>query len=232
MDENQTKKDMGMVRYTYDMLFSDIQADLTENIDASKSDHKSKREYLSKLIVFEMLLDLAESYKTAGYIDNEKLRNTINIKVDGDEQLSGYMFYVSQNPQFNYSWNYMRQCKTLYKDFLVNSIQFLNNILVDINLLAKKSISDIGIHVIFQDIIDVELIRNKPYVKVRLLWKNFYRLTTIKSEYNIIVKVKDTLLEVCSRNEFSDMENLIDFILIANNKLKEKTGNGIVKKNN
>ncbi|WP_405375854.1 hypothetical protein [Pseudobutyrivibrio sp.] len=213
MDDNQTKKDMGMVRYTYDMLFSDIQADLTENIKISKSDDRYKHECTSKLIVFRMLLDLAELYKPAESIDNEKLRNAINIIVDGDEQLSGYIFFVSQNPQFNYSWNYMRKCRTLYKDFLINSIQFLNNVLVDINLLAYKPISVIGIHVIFHDIIDVELTSKDPFVKARLNWENFYRLAAIKSEYNVIVKHNDTLLKACIRKNPSDMENLIDFVV-------------------
>lgn len=220
MDENNKKTDMENLNYSFDMLFNDIQADPTKGNGMSESGDKSKREYKSKLIVVQTLLDLAKSYKTENYKDNEKLRNAIKIKVDYDEQLSGYIFFVSQNPQFDYSWNYMRKCRANYIEFLNNSINFFNNVLIDINMLTGKPRSEKNIHVVFHDILDVELISVEPFVKARLLWENFYCLATVKSEYNIIVKAKDALLKVGNRKESSDMENLIDTTLemVNNNK--------------
>lgn len=94
---------MDKENYTFGILFNDILADSIEGMEISESDVKSNREYKSKLIVVQMLLGLAESYKTENYNNNEKLRNSIETIVDGDEQLSGYIFFVSQNPQFDYS---------------------------------------------------------------------------------------------------------------------------------
>ena len=182
---------MDKENYTFGILFNDILADSIEGMEISESDVKSNREYKSKLIVVQMLLGLAESYKTENYNNNEKLRNAIETIVDGDEQLSGYIFFVSQNPQFDYSWNYMRKCRTNYIEFLVNSIRFLNNVLVDINLLTCKSWPGNNIHVVFHDILDVELTSVVPFVKSRLLWENFYRLAMVKSDYNIVVKIKN-----------------------------------------
>lgn len=204
--------------YTFDMLFDDIQAVPTEDDEKTGTDDKHLREYQSKLIVIQMLSYLAESYETDDYKDNEILRNAIETKVDGDEQLSGYIFFVSQNPQFDYSWNYMRKCRTNYIEFLVNSIRFLHNVLVDINLLTRKSRPEKNIHVVFHDILDVELTCEEPFVKVRLLWENFNRLATVKSDYIIIVKVKDTLLKASSRKDHSDMEKLIDSVIDMLNK--------------
>ena len=226
MKKNNKKTEVKKVNYSFDMLRNDILTSTIEDNEKLTTSGKYLREYQSKLIVAQMLLYLAESYKTENYKDNERLRNAIEIKVDGDEQLSAYLFFVSQNPQFNYSWNYMRKCKTNYIKFLVNSILFLNNVLVDINLLTGKIWSANNIHVIFHDILDVRLTHEEPFVKARLLWENFYHLATIKSDYDIIVKANDTLLKISNRKDPSDMENLIDSVFeMVNNKSKKITEN-------
>ena len=79
------------------MLLNDIVTVLTEDNEKPESDDKNLREYQPKLKVIQMLLDLAKSYTPKKYKDNEKVRNAIKVKVDDDEQLSGYMFFVSQN---------------------------------------------------------------------------------------------------------------------------------------
>lgn len=212
MDANNKKTDMRKGNYTFDMLFDDIQADPTESIGMSESNDKLKREYQSKLIVVQLLLGLAKSYGTDKYNDSEKLRNAIEAKVVDDEHLSGYLFFVSQNPQFDYSWNYMRKCRTNYIEFLVNSIRFLNNVLFDINLLIGKYWFGNNLHVVFHDILDVELTSEEPFVKSCLHWENFYRLATVKNDYNIIVKSNDILLKACSRKVPADIEKLIDSV--------------------
>lgn len=224
MEKNNKKADVKRVNYSFDMLRNDILTAPTEDNEKLETGDKYLREYQSKLIVAQMLSYLAESYETENYKDNELLRNAIETKVDGDEQLSGFLFFVSQNPQFNYSWNYMRKCRTNYIEFLVNSIRFLNNVLVDINLLTGKSWPENNIHVVFYDILDVELTSEVPFVKSRLLWENFYRLATVKSDYNIVVKVKDNLLKTSNRKAPSDMKNLIDSVFdMINNESKKIT---------
>ena len=224
MEKNNKKADVKRVNYSFDMLRNDILTAPTEDNEKLETGDKYLREYQSKLIVAQMLSYLAESYETENYKDNELLRNAIETKVDGDEQLSGYMFFVSQNPQFNYSWNYMRKCRTSYIEFLVNSIRFLNNVLVDINLLTCKSWPGNNIHVVFHDILDVELTSVVPFVKSRLLWENFYRLAMVKSDYNIVVKIKNNLLKTSNRKAPSDMKDLIDSVFdMINNESKKNT---------
>lgn len=224
MEKNNKKTDVKKVYYSFDMLRNDMLTAPTEDNEKLETGNKYLREYLSKLIVVQMLSYLAESYETENYKDNELLRNAIETKVDGDEQLSGYIFFVSQNPQFDYSWNYMRKCRTNYIEFLVNSIRFLNNVLVDINLLTGKPWPGNNIHVVFHDILDVELTSEVPFVKSRLLWENFYRLATVKSDYNIVVKVKGNLLKTSNRKAPSDMKNLIDSVFdMINNESKKIT---------
>lgn len=226
MEKNNKKADVKRVNYSFDMLRNDILTAPTEDNEKLETGDKYLREYQSKLIVAQMLSYLAESYETENYKDNELLRNAIETKVDGDEQLSGFLFFVSQNPQFDYSWNYMRKCRTNYIEFLVNSIRFLNNVLVDINLLTGKPWSGNNIHVVFHNILDVELTSEEPFVKARLLWENFYHLVTVKSDYDIIVKANDTLLKASGRKEPSDMKKLIDSVFeMLNNESKKITEN-------
>lgn len=226
MEKNNKKADVKRVNYSFDMLRNDILTAPTEDNEKLETGDKYLREYQSKLIVAQMLSYLAESYETENYKDNELLRNAIETKVDGDEQLSGFLFFVSQNPQFDYSWNYMRKCRTNYIEFLVNSIRFLNNVLVDINLLTGKPWSGNNIHVVFHNILDVELTSEEPFVKARLLWENFYHLVTVKSDYDIIVKANDTLLKASGRKESSDMKKLIDSVFeMVNNESKKITEN-------
>lgn len=226
MEKNNKKADVKRVNYSFDMLRKDILTAPTEDNEKLETGDKYLREYQSKLIVAQMLSYLAESYETENYKDKELLRNAIETKVDGDEQLSGFLFFVSQNPQFDYSWNYMRKCRTNYIEFLVNSIRFLNNVLVDINLLTGKPWSGNNIHVVFHNILDVELTSEEPFVKARLLWENFYHLVTVKSDYDIIVKANDTLLKASGRKEPSDMKKLIDSVFeMVNNESKKITEN-------
>lgn len=226
MEKNNKKADVKRVNYSFDMLRNDILTVPTEDNEKLETGDKYLREYQSKLIVAQMLSYLAELYETENYKDNELLRNAIETKVDGDEQLSGFLFFVSQNPQFDYSWNYMRKCRTNYIEFLVNSIRFLNNVLVDINLLTGKPWSGNNIHVVFHNILDVELTSEEPFVKARLLWENFYHLVTVKSDYDIIVKANDTLLKASGRKEPSDMKKLIDSVFeMVNNESKKITEN-------
>lgn len=205
--------DMKTEEYTFDILLNDIQSEPTEDNEMNKTGDIAGREYGSKLIVIQMLIGLAKLYKTENYKDSEKLNNAIEKEVNNDELLSGYMFFISQIPQFNYLWSYMRKCKKDYKEFLVNSIHFLNNVLVDINMLYRKPLVLRDIHVVFHEILDVKLIDEKPFVKTCLLWENFYRIATVKSEYNISIKNKESLLKTGCRKEPSDMEVFIDSAL-------------------
>lgn len=128
MEKNKTEipKD-GKVEYTLSMLLNDIQDELVGSDEDDKKGEKRGREHQHKLIVVQMLLTLAGSFSKDCYDDDDKLNNAIDVKVSGDELLSGYMFFVSQNPHFDYSWNYMRKRRNNYKEFLADALRFVNS---------------------------------------------------------------------------------------------------------
>ena len=126
---------------------------------------------------------------------------------------------MSQNPQFDYSWNYLRKKENCYEDFLFEGILFLRNMLVDINMLAGKPRDMQNMHIVFNDIFDVFLTSEKPFVKTNVLWENFHRLATVKRNYHLTVKCKECILVTGTRKVATDAEKLIDTALnmVGNN---------------
>lgn len=200
--------------YTFEVLLNDIQDSNTdENANGMAANDNAEREHLHKLVIMQMLIYFTVSHRAAEYNDDDILGNAIDIKVNNDELLSGYLFHVSQNPQFDYSWNYMRKRKKSYSNFLVEAVRFLNNVVADINMLAGKPWVASEIHVVFDDVFDVILIEEKPYVKACVLWENFKRVAGVKRNYKISIKAKDCLLVAGVRKKPSDAEKFIDAAL-------------------
>lgn len=214
MDKNEIKEaSVAKIEYTFNMLLNDIFDNSDENPEESDANDRAEREYQHKRIVMQMLIYFAALFNSEEYNDDDKLGRAIAVKVNADELLAGYLFHVSQNPQFDYSWNYLRKRKNSYCKFLVEGVRFLNNVIADINILSHKSCAVVDVHVSFGDIIDVVMINDKPYVKTSVLWETFNRVATVKRSYNISVKVKDSLLVAGSRKDFSDTERIIDTAL-------------------
>ncbi len=193
-----------MAEYTLQMLLNDIQEIPVETEKNSKAGDEAEREHQHKLMIAQMLIYLAASYNNPEYDDDDKLLNAIEHVVNRDEQLSGYLFYVSENPQFDYSWNYMRKRKKGYIEFLARAVRFLINVVVDINVIAECPLDGKDIHVEFNDIIDIEFSKNTPIVKASVLWGNFNCITMVKKDYNVSVKSKDTVLYAGLRKRTED----------------------------
>lgn len=205
--------------YNFEMLLNDIQETPDENTEETTANENAEREFQHKLVVMQMLIYFAIDYQGEDYKDEEKLRNAITVKVNNDELLSGYLFHTSQNPQFDYSWNYMRKRKMSYGKFLAEAVRFLKNMLADINMLVGKPRLYSGVHMVFDDVFDVALTSNKPYVKASVLWGNFHRVAMVKNDYHISVKAKDSLLVAGARKEDADAEKLVDAALEMLNKM-------------
>lgn len=211
------------VDYTCEMLLNDIQSRPEEDGVETAVGDKAEREYRSKLIVVQMLLKLTAFFVDDMYKEDEKLWNAIEVKVNGDEILSGFLFFVSQNPQFDYSWNYLRKRENSYKEFLVEGIRFLGSVLVDTNMLARKPRTKKDVHVVMNDIIDISLTMEKPFVKASVLWENFHRIASVTRDYNFTVKSKECILITGKRKKATDAEKLIDAAIAMLNNVEGST---------
>lgn len=126
MEKNKSKAPaVAKEAYNFEMLLNDIQEIPDENTEETTANENAEREFQHMLVVMQMLIYIAIMCQSEDYRDEEKLRNAITVKVNNDELLSGYLFHSSQNPQFDYSWNYMRKCKMSYCKFLAEAVTFL-----------------------------------------------------------------------------------------------------------
>lgn len=212
---------MDKEKYTLTTLLNDIQ-EAAIDVNEGEVDERVIRDYQDKLIIMQMLIRCASIYSGKEYENEEKLKNAIDVMLKGDEQLSGYMFFVSQNPQFNYTWSYMRKRRDRFGEYLAEAIRFLNNVVKDINLLANMPREGEEMHVVFGDLIDVNLLVGTPSVRSSVLWKNLYRVAAVKSVYNVSVKMNENVLVAGIRKECTDMRKLMDMVLEMINKSKTK----------
>lgn len=210
-------------KYNHDTLLDDIQGGFEDMVGDVKASNKAKREDKNKLIIMQMLIKLAQAYSGEEYRDDVKLCRDIETKLNGNELLSGFLFFVSLNPQFDYSWNYMRKRKLNYADFLVDAIRFINNVIADVNVLTENPTNEEGIHVVMNELFDIELCNVEPYVKSNFKWENLKHIVAVKKEYNICVCKKDNTLATCSREDSGTITTLKAIALKRLAKSKEST---------
>lgn len=212
---------MDKEKYTLKTLLNDIQ-ETAIGVNEGEEDERVIRDYQDKLIIMQMLIRCAAIYSGKEYEDEEKLKYAIDVVLKGDEQLSGYMFFVSQNPQFNYSWSYMRKRRERFGEYLAETIRFLNNVVEDINLWADMPREGEEMHVVFGDLIDVDLLVGTPSVRSRVLWKNLYRMESVKRVYNVSVKINENVLVAGIRKECADTRKLMGMVLEMISRSKTK----------
>lgn len=196
-------------KYSLEKLLNDILDSTDESYSEKVNNEKTKREHRAKKVVIQTLIELANEYGTAIYKNEEKLINALEIKVCEDKWMSGYMFYVSRNPNFDYSWNFMRKQLDGYIDFLGKAVRFFNNVVEDINSIANKLVSEEYIHIVFSDIIDVSSLMEEPRLKASLIWENFKSAESFNSDYQITVKKEDVVLIIGTRKNSVDVSELI-----------------------
>lgn len=212
---------MDKEKYTLNTLLNDM-LETAIGVKEGEVDERAIRDYQDNLIIMQMLIRCASIYSGKEYENEEKLKNAIDVVLKGDEQLSGYMFFVSQNPQLNYTWSYMRKRRDRFGEYLAEAIRFLNNVVEDINLLANMPREGEEMHVVFGDLIDVDLLVGTPSVRSSVLWKNLYRVAAVKSVYNVSVKMNENVLVAGIRKECTDTRKLMDMVLEMINKSKTK----------
>ena len=114
----------------------------------------------------------------------------------------------------------MRKRRDRFGEYLAEAIRFLNNVVEDINLLANMPREGEEMHVVFGDLIDVDLLVGTPSVRSSVLWKNLYRVAAVKRVYNVSVKMNENVLVAGMRKECAETGKLMDMVLEMINKSK------------
>lgn len=206
MGNNETIIKTDKSAYTFQMLIDDIN-EAGEHNNEQKANKNADREYGSKMIVANMLIKIANEHSSEEY-SRDRLRISIEMKLNEDGFLSGYMFFVSQNPVFDYTWNYMRQCKKKYAEFLTDAVFFLKNVLADSNNIRDLLLRRNEVHIVFNDLIDVSSNKESTQLNGKILWENFHLLSTIGQSYYFCIKHKESTILSGMRNGQNDVITL------------------------
>ena len=73
------------------------------------------------------------------------------------------------------------------------------------------------------DIIDISLTMEKPFVKASVLWENFHRIASVTRDYNFTVKSQECTLITGKRKKATDAEKLIDAAIAMLNNVEGST---------
>lgn len=195
-----------VTEYNLNMLLNDIQNDMDENEPYGLK----RREAKSKLIIIQALIQLAGKYSDSSYSSETKLRNALDYYVNDDERLSCYMFFLSLSGQFDYTWNYLREHKKGFVEFLLKAIPFIKSVVSDINEFAGKAVLKKDMHVVLNNFFDVFLIGESSSVKAQIHWENFHLLNLADSFYNVKVTINDVVLTCGIRKSPGDVLDLIE----------------------
>lgn len=211
MESNELKTATSTgVKYTLGNLLNDILDSSDENCSEVEKTDKTAREHRAKKVVIQMLIEQANAFGVDAYKNGKKLSSALEIQVREDKWLSAYMFYVSQNPNYDYSWNYMRKQVDGYVEFLGKAVRFFTNIVDDINAIADRLINKKDVYVIFSDIIEVASTQEGASLKARAIWEKFKTVASFNPVYQITVRVKDVVLMIGTRNKSTDAAALIE----------------------
>lgn len=210
--------------YTRLNLLEDIHEETKECEKNSYEREKASREYKYKLKVFQTILDLNLPDFDFVKENSEKIKKEIEVQVDDNELFYGYTFFLSLNPNFDYSWNYLRKQIERYMDFLYEVHKFISYVIYDINLMKSKLAIHKDLHIEFNELFDVEFKEGAP-INTTINWNNFSKISKVKDGYYIIAKYDKAILLTSFRKYKEQPDSFIESInkmLIEWNKQTDK----------
>lgn len=183
------KENLGdMPKYTISQLIDDI----AEEISCDNTNVSHERIY--KMKVIQSIFDLNLNESTFNILNKKELEEKIDRYVDENEQLFGYTFFLSANPNFNYTWTFLRKRMKDYKVFLLEVSIFIRQIVDDINTMLSTFKAYTNLEILFNEILCVKFLEKHPYIKSSINWEKFEKIVKIKQPYYISAKLKNEII--------------------------------------
>lgn len=179
------KKQEILVSYTIESLKEHIRLDYEERLEASL-DGIAQDKY--RLKVFDFLCGINAIEKEEGSIYPKINREKIERLVEEDLFLSGYAFFLSSNPSYAYTWTYQQQKVGQYIDFICHACNFIYHVVADVQYMQRHYEIQEDFRFVFNDILEVNLIKAGIADKTKLVWSNFRSITDVRKGYYISVK--------------------------------------------
>lgn len=171
--------------YDLSSLLDDINADFIER--QSKVDKINVwDQYYLKL--FQFLCQKADNVRDEVTTAHQLDRSKIEQQLEADTFLFGYTFFLSTNPDYDYTWTYHLQKENKYVDFICNACLFLLYVLKDIDFIHQEYEVNNKLSLVFNDVLEVNFSKTMPMVKTKLIWDNFTQITRIQKGYYVAIK--------------------------------------------
>lgn len=175
--------------YSLERLWNDISAQYDK--DENDDEGNDMRDKMQKYKVFSHLINLAE--KTNGY-DEADICDVVKLSEEQHNALFAYTLFLSVNPQFDYSWSFLRKQWDSYIETLGNLCVFINQFVSHVNTIQNHSKQYIGMTFVFANVLKVSLDKKTQDTEVEIIWDNFDSLLKINKEYTISAKLDATLV--------------------------------------
>lgn len=188
--------------YTKENLRQDILF-VDEDSDEGK---KNPRDYKYHLKVIQSIFDIETPAYSIEKVNLADIKDAIEAYIEDDECLYGYTFNLSLNPNFDYSWSYLRKQIDRYIESLVKTSIFIDFILDDINSMREELCEVEDLRIVFNDLFSVEFFKNEPFARSTILWENFYHISNVEEGYYISAMLEKTRLLTYYRR-YHDKEN-------------------------
>lgn len=172
--------------YNLSSLSNDINGDFIErqsNVDKINI----WDQYYLKLFQFfcqEAVSAIDKEEATSLQIDGSKIAQ----QLEADRLLFGYTFFLSSNPDYDYTWTYHHQKEDKYVEFICNACLFLLYVLKDINFIHQNYEVNTNVCFVFNDILEVTFTKTVPVAKAKLIWDNFTQIARIQKGYYAAIK--------------------------------------------
>lgn len=208
--------------YSKDLFFDNLLSE-PEYFENNPKRELLERDYKHKIKVLQtiLFLELPSLLQSGDECKMEENKKRIEAKVESDELLFGYIFHVSSNPEFDYTWNYMRKQFDKYVEFLFGAKRFFEFVYRDINILADVLKEKKNLHIVFNGLIDVSYNDENPNIISKILWDKFYNITNVNNNYMVSVMVGESSLIVCDCHYKDEPDKLYKKVMgaISNFKL-------------
>ena len=194
--------------FSKELFFNSLLSEPEGNGKVLKEEELLQRDLLYKMKVLQVILFLDVPGLTLSGDERKAMKDKelIGVKVENEGLLFGYTFHVSSNPEFKHTWNYMRKQLDKFANFLFDAKRFFEYVFRDITALTDVLKDLQGIHIVFNELVDVAYMDNTPNILVKMQWDKFHNIAKVGNGYNVSVMVKGCTLTVynCSYKDKVD----------------------------
>lgn len=195
VDKNNKTLKSPQETYSVEKLWNDISTQYA--MEESEGEDNDMRDKMLKYKVFLHIINLAE--KAKGYEDKD-ICDVIKLSEEQHGALFVYTLFLAVNPQFCYSWSFLRKQWDGFLEMLGMACVFINRFVSHVNTIHKNCKQYAGLTFIFANVLKVSLDKHTQTINVGIIWDNFDNLLKINKEYTVSANSGATLVLSSTQN--------------------------------